>query len=193
MFRGQGDEITAVPERELGRGEREPLVIGGRDEEVRLLLASLTPADRAAVAGCFTAEAGLLTPAGVLELAQPVIAGWAARRASRLAGEILDTPPGGLTAVGVPACLAAVSAGSADALIVPASGLVPGYECGRCGTLSLTPESCPDWGTAPLPVPDVVEEMVARVLEDGGDVSVTHDASAPVAARLGLSPSRAKE
>jgi hypothetical protein len=193
VFRAQGEEITAVPERELGRGEREPLVIGGRDDEVRLMLASLTPADRAAVAGCFTAEAGRPTPTQLLELAKPVIARWAARRASRLAAEILDTPPDGLTAVGVPACLAAVSAGSADALIVPASGLVLGYECGRCGTLSLAPESCPDWGTAPLPVPDVIEEMVARVLEDGGEVCVTHDASAPVAARLRLSTPRASD
>lgn len=184
VFRAQGDQITAVPERELGRGEREPLVIGGRADEVRLLLASMASADRAAVAGCFAVEAGLPRPARVLELAMPVIAQWAARRARRLAGEILDTPPGGLTAIGLTACLAAVSAGSADALIVPASGLVPGYECGRCGTLSLAPDSCPDWGTAPLPVPDVIEEMVARVLEDGGDVSVAHDASAPIAARL---------
>jgi hypothetical protein len=186
VFRAQGDEITATPEHELGRGEREPLVIGGRDDEVRLMLASLTPIDRAIVVGCFAAEAGRPTPARLLELAEPVIARWAARRASRLADEILDTPPGGLTAVGVPACLAAVSADSADALIVPESGLVPGYECGRCGTLSLTPESCPDWGTALLRVPDVIEEMVARILEDGGDVFVTHDASAPVAARLRL-------
>jgi len=168
VFRAQGDEITSVPEQELGRGEREALVIGGR----------------------FTAGAGLPTPARVLELATPVIAQWAERRASLLAREILDTPPGGLIAVGLPACLAAVSAGSVDALTVPASGLVPGYECGRCGTLSLTPESCPDWGTAPLPVPDVIEEMVARVLEDGGNVHVTHDASAPVAARLRVSATR---
>ena len=44
MFRAQGDEITAGPEGELGHGDQEPVVIGGRDEEVRLLLASLTPA-----------------------------------------------------------------------------------------------------------------------------------------------------
>lgn len=187
MFRAQGDQITAGPEGELGYGDQEPVVIGGRDEEVRLLLASLTPTDRAAVAGCFTVEAGLLRSARVLELARPVIARWAAERASPLAGEIADTPTSGLTAVGLPACLAAVSLGGVDALTVPVSGLVPGYECGRCGTLSLTPESCPDWGTAPLPVPDVIEEMVARVLEDGGDVSLAHDASAPVAARLRLS------
>jgi hypothetical protein len=30
----------------------------------------------------------------------------------------------------------------------------------------------PDWGTAALPVPDLIEEMVSRVVEDGGDVLV---------------------
>ena len=79
----------------------------------------------------------------------------------------------GLPAVGLPACLAAVSAGPVQTLVVPADGLVPGYECGRCGTLSLDADACcPDWGTAALPVPDVIEEMVSRVLEDGGDVLV---------------------
>ena len=80
-------------------------------------------------------------------------------------------PPGGRPAVGLSTCLAAVSAGPVQTLIVPADGLVPGYECGRCGTLSLVADSCcPDWGTAALPVPDLIEEMVSRVLEDGGDV-----------------------
>ena len=80
---------------------------------------------------------------------------------------------GGRPAVGLPACLAAVSAGPVQTLVVPADGLVPGYECGRCGTLSLDADTCcPDWGTAALPVPDVIEEMVSRVLEDGGDVLV---------------------
>jgi len=35
-----------------------------------------------------------------------------------------------------------------------------------------------------LPVPDVIEEMVSRVLEDSGDVTVITDGSSPVAARL---------
>jgi hypothetical protein len=45
---------------------------------------------------------------------------------------------------------------------------------------------CPDWGTAALEVPDVIEEMVSRTLEDGGEVVVTGDGSSPVAARLTL-------
>ena len=94
-------------------------------------------------------------------------------------------PPGdGAAVTGLPACLAAVSAGAVAALAVPRDGLVPGYECGRCGALSLDPDSCPDWGTAPLPVPDVIEEMVSRVLEDGGEVVVTCDGSPLVTARL---------
>jgi hypothetical protein len=101
--------------------------------------------------------------------------------------DIAAMPPGGPGAVGLPACLAAVSADVASTLIVPAEGLVPGYECGRCGTLSLEADTCcPDWGTAALAVPDVIEEMVSRVLEDGGEVVVTGDGSSPVAAWLSV-------
>jgi hypothetical protein len=86
----------------------------------------------------------------------------------------------GLAAVGLPGCLAAVSAGPVQTLVVPLDGLVPGYECGRCGTLSLDADGCcPDWGTAALPVPDVIEEMVSRVLEDDGEIIVATDRSVP--------------
>jgi hypothetical protein len=110
---------------------------------------------------------------------------WGELRARRVAAGILAMPPGGLSAVGLPSCLAAVSAGAVQTLVVPGDGLVPGYECGRCGTLSLVADNCcPDWGTAALPVPDVIEEMVVRILEDGGEVWVICDGSSPVAARL---------
>jgi hypothetical protein len=87
-------------------------------------------------------------------------------------------------AIGLIACLAAVNADVVATLVVPRDGLIPGYECGRCGALNLAPDSCPDWGTAPRPVPDVIEEMVIRVLEDGGEVAVACDGSSLVAARL---------
>jgi hypothetical protein len=85
---------------------------------------------------------------------------------------------------GLRACLAAVNARSAETLVVPRDGLVPGYECGRCGALSADTVGCADWGTAPLPVPDVIEEMISRVLEDGGEVLVTSDPSYPIAVML---------
>jgi len=107
------------------------------------------------------------------EPASPDVAWWSEVPARRVVATILVMPPVGRPAVGLPTCLAAVSAGPVQTMVVPADGLVPGYECGRCGTLSLdTDACCPDWGTAALPVPDVIEEMVSRVLEDGGDVLV---------------------
>jgi hypothetical protein len=112
--------------------------------------------------------------------------GLAELRVRRLADEILAMPPGVSVAIGLTACLAAVSVGVVATLIVPPDRLVPGYECGRCGALSLAPDSCSDWGTALLPVPDVIEEMVSRILEDGGEVAVVCDGSSPVAARLQL-------
>ena len=165
-------------------GSPGPLIVGGLADDIERLLGSAPAAVREVVAGRFTADPRTLTAAGVRDLAAPVVARWADLRARWLASEVLAMPPGGHGAVGLPACLAAVSAGAVATLVVPADGLVPGYECGRCGTLSLEADTCcPDWGTAALAVPDVIEEMVSRILEDGGEVVVTGDGSSPIAAR----------
>jgi hypothetical protein len=121
----------------------------------------------------------------VADQASSDIAWWSEVPTRRTAATILAMPPGGRAAVGLRACLAAVSAGPIQTLLVPADGLVPGYECGRCGTLGLDADDCcPDWGTAALAVPDVIEEMVSRVLEDGGDVLVAGGGWSPPRVRL---------
>jgi hypothetical protein len=107
----------------------------------------------------------------------------------RVAPEIL-AEPAAATATGLSACLAAVNAGAVETLVVPYDGLVPGYECGRCGALGVAADCCPDWGTAALPVPDLIEEMVSRAFEDGGRVLVVHDAPGRIAAGV---PSSARQ
>jgi hypothetical protein len=102
----------------------------------------------------------------------------------RLTAEVLAESASPLTTTGLAACLAAVNDGAVETLVVPYEGLVPGYECKRCGALGLAADCCPDWGTAALPVPDLIEEMVSRTLEDGGQVLVVHDAPGRIAARL---------
>jgi hypothetical protein len=118
---------------------------------------------------------------GIRPHIRPLLA--ALQPGARLAGEILAEPAGGLTVFGLPACLAAASADPVETLVVPHDGLVAGYECGRCGALGLAADCCPDWGTAALPVPDLLEEMVVRTLEDGGQVLVVDDAQGRIAAR----------
>jgi len=176
-------DTAALLEQVVRRGEQEPLVIGGRGDDIRRLLASLPPVVRDGLAGTFTAETHALTPARIHDLAAPVIACWTERRAQCLADQILALP-GRLTAIGLHACLSAVNADAVETLVVQEEGLVPGYECGRCGALSTCADSCPDWGAAPLPVTDVIEEMVTRTLEDGGQVSVIHGGPPRIVAKL---------
>ena len=103
-----------------------------------------------------------------------------ARRDQELAGEIL----GGLAAVGLPASLAAVNQGVAGHLLVAHEGMIAGYACGRCDALSTGSDECPDCGTAAPAVPDLLEEMVQRTLDDNGPVTVIRDAPFSVAVRL---------
>ncbi len=177
-------DTAALLAQVVRQGEQEPLVIGGRDDDTQRLLASLPPIVRDCLAGTFTAETHALTPSRLHDLAAPVIARWTERRAQSQAGQILAMLPSGLAAIGLPACLSAVNADAVETLVVPDEGLVPGYECGRCGALSTRPDSCPDWGAAPLPVPDVIEEMVTRTLEDGGQILMIHGGPPQIAAKL---------
>ena len=109
---------------------------------------------------------------------------WTARRERELTKELTDAAPGGLTAAGLPECLGAVNAEAVALLLVPDEGMVPGFECGRCGALSLTGDDCPDWGTAARVVPDLLEEMARRCLDGGGQVVSVSDAPVSAAARL---------
>lgn len=193
---GRMDELVAAAVRNAGRSGqlREEDRRSARDE------AGLAGPDwlghPMAVFAC--AEAGLLEviglPAarpgalperavlGIRPHIRPLLA--ALQPSPRLTAEMLAEPAAALTAVGLPACLAAVNAGAVETLAVPYDGLVPGYECGRCGALGLAADCCPDWGTAALPVPDLIEEMVSRTLEDGGQVLVVRDASEETTARM---------
>ncbi len=180
-------DAAAVLNRVARPAGQEPLVIVGHGDGIQRLLSGLSPCVRAAFAGSVIADAPTLTPGQVGDLAAPVVARWADEHARQVTDGILATRSGRPAcppAIGLQACLAAVTAGVVDTLVVPCDELVPGYECGRCGALSTEADSCPDWGTAPLPVPDVLEEMVSRTLEDGGEVLVISDHSYPMAARL---------
>ena len=62
--------------------------------------------------------------------------------------------------------------------------MIPGFACGGCGQLSAGPGECPDCGTAAPDVPDLLEEMVQRTLDDNGQVSAIRDTPFSVAAKL---------
>jgi len=173
-------DTAAILHRAADPGRNTPLVIGGHHDSIAGLLQALPPAVRKDFAGSFTADPHTLTPARIRELASPVIEGWVARRERELSDEI----SGRLTAVGLRASLAAVNEGAVARLLVAHESMIPGFVCGRCGALSTGSDQCPDWGTAARAVPDLLEDMVQRTLDDDGPVTVISDAPFGVAAKL---------
>jgi peptide subunit release factor 1 (eRF1) len=175
---------AAALDRAVRIGGRQPLVIGGQVNSVEHLLAALPANVRNSYVGCFAADPHSLTPARACELADPVIARWECQREQTLADEITRTHPAERAAVGVAGCLAAVNAGAVEMMLLADEPVVPGFSCARCGKLSLTGTDCPDWGAAAQPVPDLLEEMALRTIDDGGEVMAVHEAPFEAAARL---------
>jgi Bacterial archaeo-eukaryotic release factor family 10 len=174
-------DVVTILAREARAGGDRPLVIGGQPEAVAQLLGLLPEHLRAQYAGSFTADPHTLTAARVRELAGPVLANWAARHEQQLMADRMQRTD---TVTGIPACLAAVNSGAAGLLLIPDEELIPGFVCGRCDAISLTGDDCPDWGVAARAVPDVLEEMAARVLDHQGRVVALHEPPWAAAAQL---------
>ena len=160
------------------------LVVGGHEQTTPQFLATLPKAMREQVAGSFIADPHTLTPAKVQALADPVIGNWVDAHEQRLVSQFWQEPPSQLIAMGLEPCLTAVNQHAVALLMVPVGGLVPGFCCTQCGVLSSTGDGCPDGPTAARAVPDLIEEMVVKTLNDGGEVAAVHNPPAEVAARL---------
>jgi len=183
-------DITALLEQSVRAAEPEPLIIGGHEEDIPRLLATLPAGLRAQFAGSFLADLHTLTAARVRDLAERVVADWLARRDQRLITEFGEEP-GELTAVGLDACLAAAGQHAIDALLIPADGLVPGYSCQRCGALSRTRHGCPHGAADAMPVPDLIEEIAVSALGGGAQVTTLREPPGSIAARLRFPLARA--
>jgi hypothetical protein len=177
-------KAAADIDRAVRIGGPQPLVIGGHADSIRHVVAVL-PADVGrSYAGCYIADPRSLTPARATQFADPVVARWIGGRERTVVSQISGAGPAECTAVGLAECLPAVNAGAVETLLVADEPMVPGFCCARCGTLSLTGFDCPDWGAAAEPVPDLLEEMVLRIIDDHGEVIAVREAPFAVAGRL---------
>jgi hypothetical protein len=175
-------DTAAVLRQALAASGWPPLVAGGHQDAIPAFLAVLPSDVREHFIGSFVVDPHTMTPARVRELSAPVVNSWVHAREQQLVTRVLTEPPEGRAAIGLNACLAAVNARAVAVLIVPAGGLIPGYACGLCGRLASTPAGCPHGRRASRAVPDLLDEMAAATLEEGGEVAAVRDPPAGVAA-----------
>jgi hypothetical protein len=183
-------DIAALLEQTVRAAEPEPLIIGGHEEEIPRLLATLPAGLRAQFAGSFLADLHTLTAARVRDLAERVVADWLTRRDQRLITEFGEEP-GELTAAGMDACIAAAGQHAIETLLIPADGLVPGYSCQRCGALSRTGDGCLHGAATVSPVADLIEEITVSALGGGAQVTALDEPPGSIAARLRFPLARA--
>lgn len=74
---------------------------------------------------------------------------------------------GGKAVTGLPGTLAALAEGRVGEIMVSLDLSAPGFSCPSCGRLTDQGTKCPACGSKMEPVPDVVEEAVARALRQG--------------------------
>ncbi|MYS22730.1 peptide chain release factor subunit 1 [Streptomyces sp. DvalAA-14] len=178
-LRHKADEMTKHHYRRVAelltdrfrRGEFELLAVGGQADELPAFLDCL-PADlRVRLAGTFTADMDSATPAEVRASARAVLESHDRAEEKRLVDECLDAAAAGQpAAVGLDDSLWAGSVAAARSLLVQDGETVPGVVCDRDGWLALSGTTCPLCGEAVRQTPDVVDELVAAVIEDGGSI-----------------------
>ena len=152
-----------------------PVVVGGHGDGVAEFLSALSPPLRDNVAGTFAIDPHTMTPDDVRAHAQTVMADREAERQRRLAADLAEWEAAGLAVSGVEPCADAVSRSGADLLVVRGDEQVPGRVCDRCGAMSTHGTQCRACGASTRPVPDVVDEMVARMLDAGAQVDLGGD------------------
>jgi hypothetical protein len=173
----------------LGRsadGEHRPLVLGGHENEISQFISALPPVVRQSVAGTFRVDLHTVTPGRVRELASPVIAAWSERTEAQLIDDVLNQPPDLAVTTDLPGCLAASRARAVAELIVPDDQMVPGFACAECGAMSTNEDGCdcPDPGPRCHAVPDLLDLLADRTLDEGGQVTSVRNPPFTAAARL---------
>jgi hypothetical protein len=85
--------------------------------------------------------------------------------------EVLDrAAAGGLAAVGVSPCLWAGSVAAIQTLLVQEGVTLPGVICEDSRWLALSGDTCPLCGKLAQHTPDVIDELVQAVVDEGGSI-----------------------
>ncbi|HEX6197129.1 MAG TPA: hypothetical protein VFZ37_14540 [Jiangellaceae bacterium] len=187
---------TAAALERRGPPSGRPLVVGGHKAGVAEFLAALAAPLRGRIAGTFTIDPHTMTPNEVRVRSTAVMAEWEAARRRQLAAELAAWEATGLAVHGVVGSAEAVSRSLADLLVVRGDELIPGSVCDQCGMLGMITHRCRNCVAPVYPVPDVIDEMVARMLDNHGRLDLAgaahgvnvavrlhHDALAKSAAR----------
>jgi peptide chain release factor subunit 1 len=163
--------LAAALEDLLSADRGEILALGGHESELPRFVALLSDPVRERVAGTFAANHDAIGKATVREQGQAILDRYELDLERRLVAEVFDhAAAGGLAAIGLPDCLWAGSTAAVKALYVQEGVTVPGVVCDRSRWFGLAGERCPLCGRPTRETPDVIDELVETVIDEGGAI-----------------------
>jgi peptide chain release factor subunit 1 len=177
--RNKADELSrrhfrevAVALDRLFRADRyEVLAVGGHEHELPGFLEFLPGSLRERVAGTFSIDPHTATAATVRPRAEALLDHYELDEQRRLVAEVLETAAsGGLATVGLEACLWAGSVAAVRALLAQDGAVAPGVVCDASGWFATSGGACPLCGRPTRRTPDVLDELVEAVIDEGGSI-----------------------
>jgi hypothetical protein len=164
----------AVAERldeEARRHEFDIVAVGGHEHEIPEFLDHLPAAVRERVAGTFSVHPREDDLGTIRSRAEEVVQRYERAEEQRLVAETLERcAAGGLAVAGLPDCLWAGATAAVGQLLVQDEVVQPGLVCDTDGYLAVEGERCPVCGRELRRTPDVIDELVQAVIDEGGGV-----------------------
>jgi peptide chain release factor subunit 1 len=147
------------------------LVLGGHGDELPRFVAMLSTPLRERLIGTFAADHRTIRPAVAREQAEAILRHHEHAEHKRIVAEVLArAAAGGHAAVGLESCLWAGSVRAVESLLVQEAASAPGVVCDDSRWLALSGERCPLCGRQARQTPDVIDELVELVIDDGGSI-----------------------
>ena len=147
------------------------LIVGGHEYEVPDFVEQLPRDLRSRVAGTFTIDLATMPLAELRSSATAIIDRYELGRDQQLVAETLErSATGDLAALGLPDCLWAGTVRAIQTLLVQDGAQAPGVVCDDSRWLALSGATCPQCGQATRLTPDVIDDLVQAVVDEGGSV-----------------------
>jgi peptide chain release factor subunit 1 len=156
---------------DLRRREFDIVAVGGHEHEIPEFLDHLPREVRDRVAGTFQVHPREEDLGTIRDRAQEVVDRYERTEEERLVTEALEKhAAGGLAADGLDDCLWAGTTAAVDLLLVHDEVMRPGVVCADDGWMATAGDRCPICGHPLRRTPDVIDELVQAVIDEGGSV-----------------------
>jgi peptide chain release factor subunit 1 len=166
-YRGVAERL----DEEARRQEFEIIAVGGHEHEVPEFLGHLSNELGKRVAGTFSVHPTEDDVGTIRSRAEEVVERYERAEEQRLVAETFDRhAAGGLAVVGLRDCLWGAATAAIGQLLVQDGVVLPGAVCDVDGYLSVDGEQCPVCGRTLRRTPDVLDELVQAVIDEGGSV-----------------------